>query len=445
MSRVACLAAALLQLSLASSPPDLLLNPLADGGGLKVEAVLGSPCNATTTTTTGCWVECVAQVEGALVPSQTVNQTCSGDPCVIVLSGVPKDQTYAVSCLLSTSSLAGYVSTFPPIKTVPRKKIDMTRILLPFLIFIGLGLGVTLTVEDFKEAWVQRRGIIVGFAAQFLINPLIGLLFQTIFKFSEAVAVGLYLVAAAPGGSTSNLFTFWSGGNVALSVGMSACSTIAALGMMPLWLYLLASDYDIQIDYFSLIGGLLIMLFPLGLGILIRKKNTVMRFKGMLISKWIEKAGSIGGAIFLLLALIIGLVDNTDLLTSPPPVWITAFLFQPTTQLLGFCMAKAVRMSNSNARTISMETGVQNSVLSIAIAGITFSNNLEILAEVSTFPLMYSMSYCVNSPVTVYLFRRWALAEGTHMQLQKNRKVAPFGGYVDAFQEGAAVATATNA
>ena len=114
--------------------------------------------------------------------------------------------------------------------------IDTFTLLILLLIFVIIfAMGTTCTLDDFKEVWEhKKRAIIVGWLSQFGFMPLFAFSMARAFEFDDLVAVGVVLCGAAPGGTTSNLFTYWVGGNVSLSIAMSLASTACAVFMLPL-------------------------------------------------------------------------------------------------------------------------------------------------------------------------------------------------------------------
>jgi len=102
-----------------------------------------------------------------------------------------------------------------------------TALSLVFIFIVGLGLGSTTTVPDFKHAAAKPKAVGTGFASQYLFMPLFAFVMCRIFGVKDHVAVGVVLIGCSPGGATSNIFTYWSSGDVALSITMSFLSTCA--------------------------------------------------------------------------------------------------------------------------------------------------------------------------------------------------------------------------
>mmetsp|Transcript_26921 Transcript_26921/g.60190 ORF Transcript_26921/g.60190 Transcript_26921/m.60190 type:complete len:329 (-) Transcript_26921:227-1213(-) len=279
------------------------------------------------------------------------------------------------------------------------------------LFVVGLGLGAASTVDDFKAAAQKPKAVGIGFASQYVFMPVFAFLLCSIFQVEDFIAIGTVLVGASPGGTTSNIFTYWSKGDVALSITMSLLSTLAAFGLMPLWIYILvvvAFDSDAKIPWLNIIVSLLLIIIPTLFGLSVRYYNTEFKFCGKFIWQWIELGTSVFGAIFLIAALVFSLIIYEDIFASTPwSVWVMALLMQPTGCAFGYFVAKAMGLPHKDQRTISLETGVQSFTLTIAVIALTFTGDE--LEKALMFPLAYGLLYFGNS-AGIVAFYRWYLA-----------------------------------
>jgi len=273
---------------------------------------------------------------------------------------------------------------------------------------VGLALGASVEVHDFLRVYREhKRAVFVGFFAQFGFMPLIAFTFAKTMDFDPRVAVGMILVGSAPGGTTSNLLTYYAKGSVALSVVMSSCSTLAALFMIPLLTYLylvlgLQIEEEIAIPFANIVTSLLIAIVPAALGVFIRSKSER-------IAKKVERIGTAVGALFLLAALALGVIQNPDLFVPSkyPRAWLSAAFFQPIGCLLGYCLARLARLPHPECRAICLETGIQNFVLALAIIALSFSGCDRLV--ISTFPLISTFFYLVNS-IWITAFLRFVMS-----------------------------------
>jgi len=196
----------------------------------------------------------------------------------------------------------------------------LTVLVTVLICVIGFALGTTLTFDNFHQIWLNRkRAFAVGFSSQVGFMPLMAFCFSHAFGFDTLVAVGVVLSGCAPGGTTSNLFTYWVGGNVALSIAMSAASTLLALGTLPLLILIyiqtgsLGDDKgDVQIAWASIFIGLVAILVPVCLGVLLRRyteswKPLRVGSVQLPLHEWVEKVGSVVGICFLVAALVVGI------------------------------------------------------------------------------------------------------------------------------------------
>lgn len=243
--------------------------------------------------------------------------------------------------------------------------------MLVSVLLVMLGLGATQTLSELRSLWRTPRAIVVGLVCQFGIMPLLGFGLAKLFALPPAVAIGLILLGCSPGGLSSNILTYFARGNVGLSIVMTLSSTVVAVGMMPLCTWLYASGYtsaSLQIPYGNLGGGLVLMLIPLSLGLWIRAHHTTW-------AKRLEKLASrVGILVFVFLAAtwfpkhghLINMLTWGAVLA---PICITALGYG-----LGYVIARVLALSPVDARTVSLETGTQNSVLTITMIGLSFSS-----------------------------------------------------------------------
>ena len=150
----------------------------------------------------------------------------------------------------------------------------LTAIFLPFALFlIMFGMGLGLTINDFRQIFVAPKPIILGLMAQLLLLPLVGFALASLFPLSPELAVGVMIIAACPGGSTSNLITYLVQGNVALSVSLTALSSLMTIVTIPVVINLAATHFLDQALSFQLPVGKTILqiamvtIIPICLGI----------------------------------------------------------------------------------------------------------------------------------------------------------------------------------
>lgn len=285
---------------------------------------------------------------------------------------------------------------------------------LVFVIMFGLGAG--LTPRDFKLAFKRPWGLIIGWATQFGIMPFVAymLVLTLLFGFfPEAdvayIALGALLMGAVPAGTTSNIFTYFSKGNLALSVIMTAHSTLWAIVMTPLMLELYGGalfppDSEVEIPTRNIVLTLAILLIPVVAGMLIRRYSAN-------VGAVLELMGGFFGLFFIVFLMATWVPRNWELLSSTN--WQT-YLVAIGLGLVGitvaYIIAKLLRVHPMNARTIALETGIQNGPLAIAIIMITFRGNPNI-DQVLLIPALYSLFIVIVSTLVTLWFRRANTAE----------------------------------
>jgi len=284
---------------------------------------------------------------------------------------------------------------------------------LVFVIMFGLGAG--LTPKDFKLAVKRPWGLIIGWTTQFGIMPLLAFglisifLFQLPIEYAAPVALGALLMGAVPAGTTSNIFTYFSKGNLALSVIMTTNSTLWALLMTPLMLafygqFLFTQESGWEIPLTNIIVTLVLLLIPVVGGMLIRKYSAN-------VGAILELLGGVFGLFFIVFLIFTWVPRNWALLTSTPwQTYLVAIGLGLFGILIAYGLSKLLRLHPMNARTIALETGIQNGPLAIAIVLLSFSGTPEI-GLILIVPALYSLFIVLVSTVVTFWFRRANLAE----------------------------------
>ena len=241
--------------------------------------------------------------------------------------------------------------------------------LIPWgLAVIMLGMGVTLTVEDFRRVLSMPRAIAAGFCAQYLIMPVLGWAVARGLKLPPDFAVGLILVGCCPGGTASNVVTYLARANVPLSVLMTMCSTFAAVIMTPLLTKWLAGAY-VQVSALGLfLDTVKVVLAPLLAGLAL---NT---FCPRVVQR-ILPAAPLLSVVSIVLVVSSILADKADaVLKSGGLLLVAVMLLHAGGFALGWTFAWALGYEESVRRTISIEVGMQNSGLGAALAKSNFSS-----------------------------------------------------------------------
>ena len=241
-----------------------------------------------------------------------------------------------------------------------------------FILIIMFGLGAGLTPKDFGLALRRPWGLIIGWLTQFGVMPLTAyiLIVTVLFPFSvdeniAFIALGALIMGAVPAGTTSNLFTYFSKGNLALSVMMTINSTLWAFIMTPLMLFIYANflslDDTITIEFAELATVIVGLIIPVGLGMLVRRLSANA-------GSVLELVGGLFGVLFIPFLIAIWVPRNWQLLLDTQwPTYVVAIGLGLVGITVAFWIARAIRMHPANVRTIALETGIQNGPLAIAV------------------------------------------------------------------------------
>lgn len=230
------------------------------------------------------------------------------------------------------------------------------------LAVIMLGMGLTLSSEDFQGVVKFPGRVITGFVLQYTIMPFLGWSVSEAFKLPPELAAGLILVACCPGGTASNVVTYLAKADVALSVTMTAVSTLFAVIMTPMLTSWLVGS-KVEVSFWGLLTGTLqVVILPIIAGVLLNRYCKHYTEK-------ILPAAPLTAVIFitLIVASIVG--GGRDLiLESGLKLLAAVFCLHAGGFLLGYAASKMIHRDEAAARTISIEVGMQNSGLGVVLA-----------------------------------------------------------------------------
>lgn len=251
---------------------------------------------------------------------------------------------------------------------------------IPYLLGIVMfGMGITLTFNDFSEVVKHPKSVIVGVVGQFVIMPAIAFALAKLFALPTDLAIGVILVGACPGGTSSNVMTYLAKGNTALSVACTTISTLLAPLLTPIIFYVLASQW-IDIDASAMFASVLKMvLFPIFLGLVIR---ALFKKQMAQISQTMPLV-SVIAIVLILAAVVAGSKDK--IIDSGLLIFGVVVLHNCLGYLVGFLAAKALRLNNYDSKAIAIEVGMQNSGLGTALATAHFNPIAAVPSAVFSF------------------------------------------------------------
>ena len=275
---------------------------------------------------------------------------------------------------------------------------NISSIILAFsLMVIMFGMGLSLTTDDFKAVFVRPKAILIGLFCQIIILPIVGFLLINLFTLTPEIAIGIILVAACPGGATSNLITHLANGDTALSVSLTAISSLITLESLPFIVNLglqevLGQGTEIQLDVIQTIGQVFaIVILPIGLGMLIKAKQPKFSEK---MEKYVKKVS----AIFFILVLVAVVIKEWELLAAHiQEAGLVSITLNISTMLIGYFMGYIFSLSLKQRISLSIESGIQNGTLGISIATILLSNTAYAIA-----PAIYGILMFLGAGVFIF-------------------------------------------
>ena len=244
----------------------------------------------------------------------------------------------------------------------------ITTVLLPVALgVIMLGLGLALTIADFKRIIVYPRAAAIGLACQMLVLPAVCLGIAHAFDLSPPLAVGLMLLAASPGGATANLFSHLAKGDVALNITLTAVNSVLSLITLPLIVnfsleHFLGEGRSIPLQFGKVMQVVAVVLVPVAIGMLIRSRKPA-------VADRLDKPVRIISAVFLVLVVGSAIAkERANIGEFLQQVGLAALAFNLASLLVGYVIPRVFKVEAKQAVAIGMEIGIHNGTLAIAIA-----------------------------------------------------------------------------
>jgi BASS family bile acid:Na+ symporter len=279
----------------------------------------------------------------------------------------------------------------------------LTSVVLPLsLVIIMLGMGLSLMVDDFKRVFEYPKAALIGLTNQLIILPIIGFGLAVGFDLAPAMAVGLMIIAACPGGVTSNLITHVAKGDIALSISLTAISSLVTVFTIPLIV-------SFSLNYFANENGAVIELpilktilqtmgitvVPVGIGMVIR------HFKPDFAIKMERPVRTASTVIFV--AVMVGIILGNKELILPAlkSVGVVTILLNVLTMGVGFGAARLFKLNLKQSISITIESGVQNGTLALVVAINLLQQN-----DMSIPPALYSLFMFFTGGFLMWFFGR---------------------------------------
>ncbi|WP_294586155.1 bile acid:sodium symporter family protein [uncultured Bacteroides sp.] len=254
-------------------------------------------------------------------------------------------------------------------------------IVLPILTLLMFELGLTLQIEDFKLFKKRPRPIIAGMIGQIIFLPILAFVLGWLFKLDPLFFIGIMLIACSPGGSSSNIFSMIAKGDVALSVSLTACSSIMTLFTIPFIMEFATRfigsnlNIDVHLPVSSLmVQNLILMLLPIVTGILVKRYRPLMAES---IHKVLSK---VAFPALILLATIFFIQHHATITAQFGKLGLCISVLILLAMGGGALLSKSMRLNRKEQRTLIIEIGMQNAAQAIAIASSPFVFNNDIIA-----------------------------------------------------------------
>ncbi|QKQ71206.1 bile acid:sodium symporter family protein [Acinetobacter sp. 10FS3-1] len=261
------------------------------------------------------------------------------------------------------------------------------RAYIPWMLgLIMFGMGMTMTLGDFKSVLQSPKAVAIGVVAQFLVMPGLAFLLCQLFRLPAEIAVGVILVGCCPGGTASNVITYMARGNTALSVACTSVSTLLAPILTPIMFYLLASQW-IEINAWSMLISILqVVLFPIFLGLMVR---AVLKTR---VEAYIQVMPlvSVLAIVAIVAAIIAG--SKTQILESGLMILGIVALHNGLGYLLGYWASRLFKLAEIDCRAVAVEVGMQNSGLGVALAATHFAASPVTAVPSAIFSLWHNIS-----------------------------------------------------
>ncbi|WP_298513319.1 bile acid:sodium symporter family protein [uncultured Kordia sp.] len=277
----------------------------------------------------------------------------------------------------------------------------LTKVLLPLsLAIIMFGMGMTLVPKDFTRITKYPKAAFIGIINQLVLLPIIGFSLAIVFELNATMAIGLMILAAAPGGPTSNLITQICRGNIALSVTLTAIVSFATILTIPLIL-------TYALDYFGgdssvikelpvldiILQVLVIIVIPISIGMFVRRSKPEFATR---MESPMRKASTV---IFVLIFAAIVIAKWEFLGNAMKQVGLVTLLLNIATMALGYFTARLFKLNLKDSITITVESGIQNGTLAIVIAT-TVLDNLDMAIPI----VAYSIWMFVTGSILMWYF-----------------------------------------
>jgi bile acid:Na+ symporter, BASS family len=284
-----------------------------------------------------------------------------------------KNYSFSICILIAVGIAFLYPQYF-----IEYKGFKFSGLIIPLLQIIMLGMGMTMSIEDFMGIIKTPKAVLVGLFCQFLIMPFWGYMLTLFFDFPAEIAAGILLIGCSPSGLASNVMSLIAKANVALSITITTFATLLAPILTPLLMKLLGGQY-IEIEFWNMFNDIInIIILPIGVGFLFNRYFSSFSQK---LLKILPLVSMIGIALILMVIVAAG---QASLKTVGITLLLVVVLHNLGGYFFGYNLAKFLGMKTQECRTIALEVGLQNGGLASGLA-----NQMGKLATVGLAPALF--------------------------------------------------------
>ncbi|MBS7817097.1 bile acid:sodium symporter family protein [Wohlfahrtiimonas chitiniclastica] len=293
----------------------------------------------------------------------------------------------------------------------PEVFVSLKGMITYLLGIIMFGMGLTLTPHDFSEVVKKPLQVLLGVCAQFIVMPLLALALVKIFNIDPLLALGIVLVGSCPGGTSSNVITYLSKGDVALSVTITSISTLLSPIMTPLLIQLLA-DKSIDVSFYAMMMSIVNMVIvPIVLGVIVRM---VLRSKVQYVTPVLPLISVFG--IVMIVAIVVGLnqvrLKETGMLLIGLVILHNTFGY-----VIGYIVARMMGLGLAQRKAIAIEVGMQNSGLGASLAVKHFDPIVAVPSAI------FSVWHNISGAILANIFARMENSSSEEKTLKTSEKL----------------------
>ncbi len=268
------------------------------------------------------------------------------------------------------------------------------------LAFIMLGLGLGLTLDDFKRVITSPKDFSIGIICQLILLPIVAYVIILILKLPIEIALGLMIIASAPGGVTSNILTKFANGDVALSISLTAVGSLISIISVPFVVFTSANllgvdniSQDISMTGIAIKMALVVTL-PVILGMIIRK------LANNFVSSNMNKVNKITGFLFIIVFAAIWIEERENIFSYLAQSGVAVLILNVSMMIISYLIAQSFVTDTPQKKSISLECGLQNGTLAVFVATQIFNDSAYVVPTAAYALIMYITGF-----IFIYILR----------------------------------------